>query len=343
MSDRQVWLEARKKGIGGTDWEDILNLRPYGCARRCWYEKRGVEPDYFVDEDKGVLRRGKLLEPFVISEFERKTGRRCYEPACDENGMLLGRASDLPDWWLGTPDAFIHDEGEGSDGVLECKTSSPWVYADVLRNGVPQRTLAQRMHYMALARADWGVVAYLDVSAWAVLPLPFETDQEMIDLMLDVGEKFWQDVQNNVAPERLDAVDTRCKDCPFYPTCQGELVWAGHEDAKLSKGYDRVDDPALEALVKKRIEIKRIMKDSESMLDEIHAEMVEKIGRGKGVEFPGVGKVRISDGVYKRTDYKAMAKAHPKIFSEKNLKKFKVAKAGNPSVNIYPAKRKETT
>ena len=40
------WHEARRRGIGGSDWVDVLGIPPYGCARELWYEKTGTEPDY---------------------------------------------------------------------------------------------------------------------------------------------------------------------------------------------------------------------------------------------------------------------------------------------------------
>lgn len=30
------WLEARKKGVGGSEVADVMNLEPYGCAARPW-------------------------------------------------------------------------------------------------------------------------------------------------------------------------------------------------------------------------------------------------------------------------------------------------------------------
>ncbi len=61
--------------IGGSDLGSIVNAPPYGCARKLWYQKRAVEPDYEVPF-RGHLLRGVKLEPLIVAEYVAKTGNK---------------------------------------------------------------------------------------------------------------------------------------------------------------------------------------------------------------------------------------------------------------------------
>ena len=61
------WLARRRKGIGGSDWQDVLGLDPWGCARRLWYDKRSTPHD-FPRRYTGAMKRGHKLEALVAEE-----------------------------------------------------------------------------------------------------------------------------------------------------------------------------------------------------------------------------------------------------------------------------------
>ena len=65
----------RTRFIGGSDLGHIVNAPPYGCARKLWYQKRGVQPDYEI-EFRGHLIRGTKLEPLIVEEYQARTGRK---------------------------------------------------------------------------------------------------------------------------------------------------------------------------------------------------------------------------------------------------------------------------
>src|SRR5690606_20076292 len=70
---RDEWLQARRRGIGGSDAAVIAGLDPFKSPVRLWMEKRGE----IEEEPAGEAAEwGLLLEPVIAREFERRTGKR---------------------------------------------------------------------------------------------------------------------------------------------------------------------------------------------------------------------------------------------------------------------------
>ena len=66
--EREQFLADRLSGIGGSDVADVLSLEPWGCARRLYYEKRQVPPDYADESKEALFERGHVLEPLVAAK-----------------------------------------------------------------------------------------------------------------------------------------------------------------------------------------------------------------------------------------------------------------------------------
>jgi len=84
------WLEARRGGITGTDAAAILGLTSFRTPLEVWAEKTGR----IVPDDLGGIERiqwGNLLEPVVIAETNRRTGRELLELERWSDAMPHGR------------------------------------------------------------------------------------------------------------------------------------------------------------------------------------------------------------------------------------------------------------
>ncbi len=343
---RAAWLESRRAGIGGTDWADILNVEPYGCARRCWYDKTGTPADY-PEEVSGAMRRGNKLEPMVFAEFEELHGRTLWKPKAGNASVQFEEAWGLakkigkkprPSWWIGTPDAvMLPIEGEPKPSIFEAKTVGPWAFMKIVKEGIPERTLAQRQHYLGSSGWRSGVVAYLEPVEWKLFTAPYERDASMLSMMLDVGERFWRkNVIEGKEPERLDPTDSRCKSCRFFPTCQGALVWEGVEQ-EAEGDYTPSDDEEIAKAVRQRIEIAEVKKDAEKILDEINEAIRSKLGAGNKILTADGHKLATGTGVYNRKDERAFAAKYPRL-AARIKERFTVPKPGTIQVNVYPKK-----
>jgi putative phage-type endonuclease len=113
-SDERLWLEERKKSVGGTGAAPALGLSPYATTYRRWLEDTGqLDPEDI--SQKPAVKAGLRLEDSVADWFSDETGARLERV----NGIL--RSKRWP---------FIHVSIDrrivGADAGLECKTAGYW-------------------------------------------------------------------------------------------------------------------------------------------------------------------------------------------------------------------------
>lgn len=303
---REDWLKERRSGIGGTDWQHILVVPPYGCSRMLWYDKTGVEPDV-PDEEKGYMRRGTVLEPIVAKEFTEDSGYKVRRPG------RIARNPSLPDWWRGSLDyVILPREGNRTKGVLDCKTTAPQILWRVKREGPPEGHIAQIHAYFGITGSEWGVLAYLDPLNWELLPWWVDRDQDMVDMMLTAGELFWRRVENGPAPDPIQPPDKRCHRCRWRITCQGSGLYAASDAYDADGDVEEIDDYTLESLVRQREELREVESEAAEQVKLINSRIREHLG----------GYRRVTVGPYRvywtpcgssRVDLDALRSAHPDI------------------------------
>jgi len=111
--EKQVWLEARRQRISGTDWATILGLNPWKSAQQLYLEKTGQVSDEI--EDNNAMYWGRMLEGTIIKAYEEKNLYRVEQP-----GLLYHHEHDFV---CGTPDGLAYDQDMLSHG-LEIKTAT---------------------------------------------------------------------------------------------------------------------------------------------------------------------------------------------------------------------------
>src|SRR5215472_10744749 len=74
--------DERNTYIGSSEVFELLNYQQYGkgCATALAYRKLGAEPDYEIEEDDALLRRGHILEPIAAQIYEEMTRRKVRRP-----------------------------------------------------------------------------------------------------------------------------------------------------------------------------------------------------------------------------------------------------------------------
>jgi putative phage-type endonuclease len=310
MTHPPEWHDARKLGIGGSDWQHVLNLEPYGCARSLWYEKTGVEPDV-EPEETGPMRRGKMLEPLVADEVAAAMGRKIRRPS------RLKNSAPAP-WWIGNIDRMIVGKDGSGPGVLECKTTHPNTFYKLKKGEWPEQWIAQVNHYLGLTGWTWGVIGVLNPVSWELITLWIDRDEELLAAMLAAGDRFWRMVENGPTPDRIEPADRRCQSCPWRITCQGSAIFdpVNQGDGEV----EEISDPALEDLVRRREEIRAVSDDARGMLSAVNAEIREHLGGFRKV-LSGNVRVYFTESMSSRVDLDALRQAHPDIVSKFTLPK----------------------
>ncbi len=143
--EREAWLDERKMGIGGSDLAAILGISKWRTPLDVYLDKIGVVVADEDDAKRLTFARGQALEPLVVSEYVRTTGKLVDVSPTLHEGCLLANV-----------DRVILDDSGAVEGILECKTSrelSPW-------DEVPAYYQTQVLHYLGFFPG----VQYADVA-----------------------------------------------------------------------------------------------------------------------------------------------------------------------------------
>lgn len=348
--DREDFLKERRTGVGGSDIADVFSLAPWGCARKLWYQKRGIEPDNPRDMT-GPMKRGLKLEAIVAEEYAEKTGRIIERAP-------LARHPEFPEWmchrdfvtWgsVETPSPCIVDPGEAwlgpFAGPLSVKTANRQMFYEMKRQGLSDAYVLQLQSEMGVTGAQWGSYALLWADAWSLIWFDVKRDDALIGQIRDAVLDFWRMVQNGPAPERLDPSSPQCHRCEYANQCQGEAM------VRLAQiqGVGTSRDASLEPLVREYREASEIVKEAQDYRDGVAAELKASMAGRPIVEVPMTGVMKPAKVYCKPTQewdttklekerpdiaakYKrewalgALSNDHPEL--EKNFKR--------PSKNVY--------
>lgn len=259
MTDRQAWLEARRKGLGGTDAAAILGLSKYRSARDVYLDKRGLEPDRPIT---APMRWGLRLEDSIAAAYSEETGR----PIRRLPGLGIRRAKHVRGFpMFGSLDRLSEDR------IVEIKTArSDAEYAprgaeldvEPIRR-IPASHYVQVQHYAEIVGADVDVVVLFGGSDLRIYPIPRDPEYGA-DLVEELG-RFWRDyvlagVEPPVGPDDGPLLARR------YPTSTIDEKVATSEmtlllDRVIELGGISGIDGEIDALERERDELVNRVKD----------------------------------------------------------------------------------
>jgi predicted phage-related endonuclease len=272
-----AWEEARRKGIGGSDWGQTTELGDR-CTRALVLDKRGVDPDYPTDVEKqGYFDRGHALEPLICDLAEKELGTRLIKPGPPPK-------TGLPDWWLGNPDRIVV-----RGGIFEAKSKGPFPFKSLLRNGPPVGEVLQCTHYGAQYKRDNAIHYALEPVTWKTHPTFLEVDHGLIEDMIVLGERIWKMVTEGPLPPRLDAASSHCQSCPWRWSCQGDALYTAAEIKRTEDGQEiiEVEEGDLLDLQSEILEIKGLKKELADRENEINQQAKAIIGTPQKVLVAG--------------------------------------------------------
>jgi putative phage-type endonuclease len=229
ISDRANWLAVRRTGIGSSDVPILLGLSTGEYAKSeldLYMDKRGEVPD---DESGEAALWGTLLEDPVAREWARRENSR--DPLAplltvQKVGTIAHREHrhmlcDLDRRVIGCPG---HERC-----ALEVKTRSAYKAAD-WADGVPEDTLAQVMHQLAVTGYDAIHVAAL-IGGQKLVTYVVEPDADMIADLFAIEDQFWtENVLAGVPPE-ISSLDLLVDHLKHFTPVKGVEVEVHGADA----------------------------------------------------------------------------------------------------------------
>ena len=306
----------RTLAIGSSDMGSLFNLNPYGCQRRLWYEKRGVEADYpFLGNEH--TRRGTFFEPIIAEYYTQRTGvelvtlKEAQLPIKDKEYSFIA----------GRPDRLVKRDG----APFEAKCPGRRAFAKVKTEGLNDEHILQIQHHIRVTNKEYGTAALLCAETVDFLHFDLSRDNDMIQMIVGASREFWGKVQKAIEPDRLDPKDARCGKCEYRTMCQGQALL----EAMPEGDGEIITDESFAPLVEQYFEAKTIVDDAGAYLEEVKGKIKEKMDKAQMAETSGA-RIYYRPITSKRVDAKALRAAHPQI-AEKFTKESISAR-----LNIYP-------
>lgn len=214
-ADNAGWLEARKRGIGGSDVAAIMGLSPWKSPLEVWLEKTGRAdaPDL---SDKESVAMGTELESVVLDMYRR---RHPDHAAQRVNAILT---SMYRPWAQASLDGIVRDPELGW-GVLEIKTGSK---ESEWQDGVPLHYLTQVTHYLSVTGYAFADVAAL-IGDFGLHYHEFRVmrDEEDLQAVVERVDEFWADyVEKDAMPPYVSTLPSEGKALhELYKHSDGEM------------------------------------------------------------------------------------------------------------------------
>jgi putative phage-type endonuclease len=252
---REDWLKWRNKGIGGSDTSVICGLNPYKSQVELWMEKTGrIDPK----EAGEAAYWGTLIEPLIRNEFNIRSGL--------EVGLELSILQHpIYPFMLANVDGIVIDPVHGGC-IFEAKTASQYKL-NVWEQGVPEEYQLQVQHYMAVTGFNGAYVAAL-VGGNRFIWHYVGRDNEVIDLLIKLEERFWSYVEKDTPPP-MDGSEAASKLLDkLYPRSKAKSSIILPDEAMiLVQQYEEAQEQEKKAAERKEEaanRLKELLKDNES-------------------------------------------------------------------------------
>lgn len=245
---RKMWLDERRKSLGGSDIGAILGMNPYSSPYAIWANKTGRIPD---SEDNEAMRQGRDLEEYVARRFSDLTGLRVRRV----NAII--RNNKYPHLH-----ANIDREVIGGTCGLECKTASALSESRFANGDFPSSYYAQCVSYLAVTEKQrWYLAVLILGKGFKVFQMTtIENDRvpewcdssvyvsrEEISVLASAADHFWTEYVEKDAPPPADGLPatTEALQTIYREDRGGEVQLMGREDLfreyfSLKESADRI-------------------------------------------------------------------------------------------------------
>jgi putative phage-type endonuclease len=286
----QEWLEARTRGIGGSDAAVVLGLSKYKTPFELWLEKTGqVMPQSSTSE---AAYFGSLLEDLVAKEFEKRSGKKVRK----RNAMFQHPKYDFI---LANIDRFV----TGEKAILECKTASAFQAKEWEGDEIPEAYIVQIQHYLGVLGPEYkkGYFAVL-IGGQKFIWKEIERDDELIEMIFQAEINFWN---NHVLANQPPALDGSSAAEQFL----AERFAKAEEEKAIPLKAEFKDK------IERYLELKKLIKELENEKDAIENQIKFEL---KDATYGFVGGYQAEWKQHKRNqvDSKKLKAEFPEIYAK---------------------------
>ena len=189
-SDRETWLEARKRGIGGSEAAAVLGISPWVSPLTLYLRKLNMMPEQDSSER---MQWGLDLEDAVAAYYERETGRKLYSP----KPYTIFESQEYP-FMQCTIDRLVEQFDDRGPGVVQIKTAGPGQLAD-WQEEIPLYYQVQLQHEMSVMGYRWGSFAVF-FGDYKGLVVDLNRNDRFVEILIEKEREFWERIKNQDPP-----------------------------------------------------------------------------------------------------------------------------------------------
>lgn len=258
----------RASGIGGSDAPVLCGVARWRSPFQLWVEKtRAMAGEFEEDEeDNPLLLWGTLMEPQILKQFGKQSGRIITK------SKELIRHPDL-EWMTAHLDGKQTDKKLGQ-GLVEAKNISRYV-SDRWEDEVPVEVQIQTQHYLAATGLPYATAVGL-VGGHQLIWKDIERNEKFIEALLEREENFWLRVLAD-NPPTATAADHKFLNTLVKPVEKKVVVFGGG-------GTDL--DVELQSILNEIDKQKEVMGPLEEERKRIEAELKQMIGDAEEAHTP---------------------------------------------------------
>ena len=212
---RQQWLQARTKGLGGSDAEVVMGLaqkKPFAL----WAEKTGKLDPVSLD-DLEYIQWGQILEDPIAQE----TARRLELQLADHGRTAIAFSPQYP-FMHCTIDREIKPKDALGQGALSIKCAGLYMKND-WDEEPPLWAQVQVQHELVVHGWQWGLIAVL-IGGNHLEVFPVRRNENFCNMLLEKEAEFWRCVTQDVPPP-VDESDSTAEVLKrLYPKDDGSQV-----------------------------------------------------------------------------------------------------------------------
>ncbi|WP_378210045.1 YqaJ viral recombinase family nuclease [Anoxybacteroides rupiense] len=284
----EEWLEARRKGIGGSDAAAIAGLNKWKSPVAVYLEKIGQAPEESVSSEAAYW--GTMLEDVVAQEFSKRTGLKVRR----KNAIL--QHPEHP-FMLANIDRLIVGEKAG----LECKTASEYLKDEWKDDEIPTQYLIQCQHYMAVTGYDaWWIAVLIGGNKFVYKKI--ERDEDIIQYLIQIESDFWNNHVLKKNPPMFDGSEA-----------SSELLKTLYPAAKFNEDIELPPDAA--ALISEYEQAKQEEEEAAARRKEAENQLKAMLGDYEKA-FAGERIVTWKNVCSSRVDSKLLKEKYPEIYRE---------------------------
>lgn len=202
-NSKDEWLNARTKGMGGSDASCIVGMNPWKTSEQLYLEKIGKLELEDISNKKAVVigtnAEKQMRELFSILNEEK------FDVEYIENTILYNKKKP---YLYFSPDGLLVEKETGLRGIYECKTTTLLnsVSKEKWNEKVPDNYFIQLLHGLMVTNLDFAIINALLIFSdgyQQIRNYRFNRADHIEDIayLKEKETSFWLDnVENRVKP-----------------------------------------------------------------------------------------------------------------------------------------------